>query len=189
MSNPADTHSRNSTPTETSQAFAVHYDSNVESIYAYFFYRVRDKEWAEDLTSQTFLKAFERFAQYKAEKGTVRAWLFTIARHQLIDSYRTRKVSASLDSAAELASEENVAATAATRHEAAQILRYLDGLPAQQRDIILLRVWDDLPYEEIAKVMGKSVASCKMLFSRTIHSLREDFAPLAVLLIIFMSRS
>jgi len=51
---------------------------------------------------------------------------------------------------------------------------YLAKLSSEQRDILMLRLWEEKSYKEIAEVLGKSEASCKMAFSRSIKTLRKQ---------------
>jgi RNA polymerase sigma factor (sigma-70 family) len=69
------------------QAFGALYDRYVQSIYRYLVSRLRDGEVAKDLTSQTFLTAFEAFPRYR-HNGHFPAWLFSIARSKLVDHLR-----------------------------------------------------------------------------------------------------
>jgi len=68
-----------------------------------------------------------------------------------------------------------------TREKLLAVEKYLSGLKAEQRDIVIMRVWQGMAYKEIAAILGKSEDSCKMTFSRAIHKLRQDM-PLAILI-------
>src|SRR5512142_1968019 len=87
------------------EAFARLYEAYFDRVYRFIFFRVTDDQVAEDLASQVFLKAWENLHRYKP-KGPFLAWLYAIARNTVIDSYRTRKQTVSLDDAAPLASPE-----------------------------------------------------------------------------------
>ena len=69
------------------QAFGALYDRHVQSIYRYLVSRLRNVEEAKDLTSQTFLAAFEAFPRYR-HNGHFPAWLFSIARSKMVDHLR-----------------------------------------------------------------------------------------------------
>ncbi|MEK9181352.1 MAG: sigma-70 family RNA polymerase sigma factor, partial [Patescibacteria group bacterium] len=64
------------------------------------------------------------------------------------------------------------------------VRKYLLKLSAQQRDIVTMRVWDDLTHREIAEILGTSEANCKMIFSRVLVKLKEE---MPVLLMAFLA--
>jgi RNA polymerase sigma-70 factor, ECF subfamily len=88
-----------------SDAFAQLYDAYLERVYRYVFFRVTDEETAEDLTSQVFLKAWEHLDHYQLTSTPFLAWLYTIARNQVIDHYRTHKETLTLEDAVSLPAE------------------------------------------------------------------------------------
>lgn len=166
------------------EAFARAYDTHVERIYRYHFYRTRVREVAEDLTSQTFLKALEHFASFQPKKASLTTWLYAIARNCLIDHYRTAKPTAPLEHAEEIPSDASPERTAATTLSMEHVGRLLGTLSDEQREIVLLRLWDDMPYAEIARIIGKNEGACKMTFRRAVDHLRAQAGPAALLLIL-----
>lgn len=172
---------------QTNTAFASMYDANAERIYRYHYYRLRHRETAEDLTSQTFLKAFERFGTFDPSKGTMTTWLYRIARNTFIDHLRALHPSADIGGIAEFVSSgEDVAANVVAREAVEQARTLIQRLTPDQREVVLLRLWDELSYAEIAELTGKSEAASKMAFSRGIASLRKQAGPLAVLTLLFI---
>ena len=165
--------------------FAEVYDAHIEKIYAFVYYRVSHREIAEDLTSATFLKALDKYATFKG--GNVRAWLYRIARNTITDHYRTHHPPVDLETAQDVPSTSNPAQDAETRMQLGRVREELDKLPAEQRDIVLLRVWDGLTHAEIAEILGKSEASVKMQFSRSLRQLQSKL-PLAVLILLLTLR-
>ncbi|MCL5795523.1 MAG: sigma-70 family RNA polymerase sigma factor, partial [Patescibacteria group bacterium] len=67
-----------------------------------------------------------------------------------------------------------------------RVEQYLKQLPSEQREIVIMRVWNEMSYQEIAEVLNKSEASCKMLFSRTINKLRSSL-PLTIYILILIN--
>lgn len=80
-----------------SEAFARLYDSCVDRVHRYIYFRVSDDETAEDLTSRVFLKAWENLNRYRSGSSPFIAWLYTIAKNLVIDHYRTQKESVALE--------------------------------------------------------------------------------------------
>ncbi len=164
-------------------AFAGIYDTYIDEIYKYIFYRTYHRETAEDLCSRTFLKVMEKIHQYKLKKGSFPVWIFRIARNQVIDHFRTKKRTVDIHNIPEIAGKVNVEKDAVDKEQVVRITSLLQKLKPLQREIVLLRVWQEMPYKEIAGIIGKSETNCKMIFSRTLAGLRHDFS-LAVLIIL-----
>ncbi len=165
--------------------FAEVYDAHVQKIYAFVYYRVQHREIAEDLTSTTFLKALDAYASFAG--GNVRAWLYRIARNTVTDHYRTHRPPVDLETAQDVQSASNPAHDAETRMQLEQVRTELNKLPEDQHDIVLMRVWDGLTHAEIAEVLGKSEASVKMQFSRSVRQLQSSL-PLAAFLLFLTLR-
>jgi RNA polymerase sigma factor (sigma-70 family) len=154
-------------------AFGELYDLYVEKIYNFIYYRTLHKETAEDLTSLVFTKVLENIDSFNAEKGRFSTWLYQIARNTVIDHYRAFKPSEDIENAFDLASNSNVERDADVRLSLEKVEKYLKELPKEAREIIIMRVWDGLSYKEISAITGKSEASLKMLFSRSVTKLQQ----------------
>lgn len=169
------------------EAFGGIYDSYAERIYRFFFSRTGVRELSEDLTSETFRKALEHLANFKEGKGSFTAWLYRIARNTLIDHWRTAKTDAPLDEALEIGASIDMAGAADAKERLGQVKAYLAKLSADERQVVLLRVWDELSYAEIAETMGRTEGSAKMLFSRTVQKMRRDL-PFAAVMLFLINR-
>lgn len=163
------------------QAFTLLYTHFAKPIYSFVYYKVHHKETAEDLVSTAFMKAVAAVNSFNVEKGTFSAWMYQIARNTVVNHYRAQKPEFGMDEQWDIASKENVAGTFATKEEVRQVQTYLAKLPAEQQEIMTMRLWDSMSYAEIAEILGKSEASCKMSFSRTIKKIREELPVAAVL--------
>jgi RNA polymerase sigma-70 factor (ECF subfamily) len=166
--------------------FGLLYDAYFQRIYNYVFYRTHAKETAEDITSATFFKAIRSLHTFNASKGTFSSWLYRIARNTLYDHWRRGTPAESIDDHADvLIGPDDIEGDTFDRELVRKVNDCVGRLPKAQQEIIKLRIWDDLPYAQIAEILGKSEASCKMEFSRAIHKLK-DIAPLAAMLILIM---
>lgn len=161
------------------QDFDALYTRYLKGIYAFIYYRTMERMTAEDLTSQTFLKALENIGSYNPHKGAFSTWLYRIARNTVFDHFRTTRQTKNIDDVWDLPADDNPFLDTAGHVEAQQIQSVLHTLPKDKRDLILMRLWDGLSYKEIAQLTGKSEAACKMTFSRTIAELREQLSPTA----------
>lgn len=164
-----------------SEAFGRLFDLFYDRIYRYLYFRTYKRDTAEDLASVTFMKALEKLSQFRPERGEFSAWLYRIARNSLFDYFRARRLTLELDENWEIADETDLSRDAETRDLWDRLKPLLAELKPDQQDLIKMRIWDEMSYSEIARVLGKKEAACKMSFSRTLRLLRERF-PLEYLL-------
>lgn len=154
-------------------AFAKIYDAYIDKLYKFIYFKV-DAFEAEDLTELTFMKAWEKRKKYDPAKSSFSSWLYTIARNTVIDHYRVSKPTEELD--VRLPDEKKISNPKFQTEESlnASLLRKaVNSLPKNYRDIVLLRFIDDLSYEEIADIMGKSEGSIRIMQFRAIRQLRD----------------
>jgi len=164
------------------EEFEKLYNFYFKKIYRFIYWRTSHKETAEDLTSQTFIKALEKISTFNQSLGTFSAWIFRIARNKTIDYYRRKRTEIDIDRVWELSSREDIAQDFQTREKLKEAAHYLDKVKLEHRDIVIMRVWDGLSYKEISQIVGKSEANCRMIFSRTIRTLRKEIVLLLLLI-------
>lgn len=164
-----------------SQAFGELYDHYLGQIYRFVYYKVFSKETAEDLVSDTFMKAFGRLSSYKENRGQFSTWLYQIARNTVIDYYRTQKSHISIDDTFDIPFNERTPEQIDVLASLNKVEEYLKKLPARQREIIMMRVWEGQSFKEIASNIGGSESSIKMAFSRSIRQLRDECGDSALL--------
>jgi RNA polymerase sigma-70 factor (ECF subfamily) len=130
----------------------------------------------EDLTSEVFLRVFDRLPQFSGDEPNFRSWLFTIAHRILIDDARRRQrrprtTALGLDVETRPAGDVEHEAMAKVGADWADEL--LASLPPDQRAVVSLRVTADLSLEQVAEILGKRVGAVKSLQHRALESLRR----------------
>jgi RNA polymerase sigma-70 factor (ECF subfamily) len=164
-------------------AFGQLYDHYVKRIYNFIYYKTFKKDVAEDITSQTFYKALKNIHTLDTGKS-FSAWLYTIANNSIIDHYRRDKTNADIDDFWDLQDESDIVGDVSNKQAFSEVKKYMKNLNQNERDIILMRVWQDLSYKEISEITGKSEASSKMAYSRAIQKIREALPHLGVSIIL-----
>lgn len=166
------------------EAFGQLYDRHSAMIYRYLFSKTSTRCVAEDLTSETFLRALRGLAGLSPEDTTFGAWLITIARNLVNDHYRSgwTRLAIVTDEIEPQADQrpgpEQLAVTALT---ASAVRATIRELPADQRECLILRFFSGLSISETAQVLGRSEGAVKQLQwrgTRRLHSLMTDQATL-----------
>lgn len=167
-------------------AFAKLYEAYIDKIFAFVYRKTSDKEVAEDLCSQSWMKAMRSLKMIQVDERTnFKAWIYTIANNTVIDYYRTHKGEVDIDCICERGVSEDFAAQLDAKNTLKQISEYLWELKEIEKEIFTLRVWDDLSYKEIAWLLGKSQDACKKSFSRTLKKISAHIWILIVWIILF----
>ena len=155
------------------QRFTALYRRYLKPVYTYFYQQVGSVQDAEDLTAATFSQALASLDRYQ-EQGRFAAWLFGIARHQLLHHQRGRPWAGqplTPDLPAEPGHEPE--AQALGRDELRRLQGRLQALPAEQREALSLRFFAELRTAEVARLMGRSEGAVKMLVHRAVTALRD----------------
>lgn len=145
---------------------------------AYAFFR--DKEDALDLVQETFLRLFQKIDSYE-EGRSFEAWLLQVARHLCIDRYRKERARRGLEASVPV-DELPVAAAGAEEAVHASDLkdilsRCVEKLSERQRQIFILRHYNQLKNEEIARSLGISLGTVKSLHFKALQNLRALMEP------------
>ncbi len=147
-------------------------------IYRYTAFRV-SSEAAEDIVADVFVKAWEKLHQYKPHKGVpFGAWLFRIARHTVIDTYRRDRDFEEVSE--DLADPDtfNRADTATRNRDILRIVREaLDQLPRRYREILVLSYIANLPHHEVARVLRMTEGGVRTLKFRALRKLEALLPP------------
>ncbi len=165
------------------EAFGPLYDQYLQRIYSFVYFKTLHRELAEDLTSTAFLKAFQKISLYDISQGAFSSWLYAIASNTITDHFRSHKHEHAIDDVWDLGDDTDIEIDTHNKQLLDAVQAYMTKLKPQQRDILMLRLWEGLSYAEIAQHLNMTEASCKMSFSRTIRELRKAM-PLPVFLLL-----
>ncbi len=156
------------------EAFARLYDAYVERVSRYVYFRVSEDCDVEDLVSQVFLKAWENLERYKMGSSPFAAWLYTIARNLVIDHYRTKKDTLSLEDVLALPADMELPdEQAQTRFDLEALRDALQFLTPDQQQALILKYIAGLPNENIARVMNKQEGTVRGLQMRGLQTLAK----------------
>ena len=157
--------------------FTKIYDEYVDSIYRFVFIKVNSNEIAEDLTSEVFLKSWEKFKQKQGDSiENPRAYLYKIARNRIIDFYRERGKTTIISIEQEkivLKSDENLEENQEKDMNLEKIQKALTNLNSDYQDVIILRHIDGLSIKDIAKILDKSNGATRVMLHRAMEQLKE----------------
>lgn len=148
-------------------------------VLAYSFFR--NREDALDIVQETFLRLYEKAVLFR-DGEEFQAWLFQIARNLCIDSYR-RNRKRRADRAAEarledLPSTADDPADCERRADLRALFRsVLPRLAEKQRTVFVMKHYNDMPYQEIARTLGIAVGTVKSLHFKAVRNLRKHLGP------------
>lgn len=159
--------------------FEAIYNENFKRVFSFVNKLCGDGDLAEELTQETFFQAFKSFYRFRGE-CEISTWLTAIAKHTYYQYLRKNKLgpdAISLDYLAEtycantLCSPEDElvkkSVSEATR-------RIVGSIPEKYRDVVMLRIYGEVPFSQIAKVLNISESSAKVIFFRAKKILMEE---------------
>jgi RNA polymerase sigma-70 factor (ECF subfamily) len=160
-------------------AYGELYQRYVEKIYRYIYFKVGGRDETEDLTSQTFLKAWDAIGDYEWRNHPFGAWLFRIAHNLVVDYHRAKKETVGLDDATpqlegrtskDALRPEQVLGEMITME---RVRRAIGRLTEEQQQVLILRFFDELSTGEVATIMGKNSGAIRGLQFRALSALRD----------------
>lgn len=149
--------------------FAELYERHFERVYAYIVRRVRDRDDAEDLTSEVFHQALAHLPRFEWRGVPFSAWLYRIAANAIVDRAQRTARERGQPSAEEPVDET----TPEDIEERARLFRLVGRLPADQRLVVMKRFAEQRSVREIAVELGRSEGAIKQLQFRGLQTLRS----------------
>jgi RNA polymerase sigma-70 factor (ECF subfamily) len=171
-----------------SEAFGLIYDRYLETVFRFVYFRVGNRQLAEDLTSDTFLRALRRIGSFTWQGRDLGAWLVTIARNLVADHFKSGRYRLEittgdvLDTDKEDRGPEGTPETVVVDHITnVTLLTAVKRLNPEQQECIVLRFLLGFSVAETAQAMGKNDGAIKALQYRAVRALArllpEGFRP------------
>ena len=150
-------------------SFAAVAESELDSVHRYLLFLTGNRSVAEDLTGETFEKAFRMWRRFDPRRGTARSWLCRIARNTALDHFRTEERRRRREEryARDLPEAEDSAIGTGPLEAA------LAQLSPSEREVVALRVLLELDGPTAARVLGISATACSTRLSRALKRLEE----------------
>jgi len=150
--------------------FAELYERHFERVYAYVVCRVRDRDAAEDLTSEVFHKALANLGRYEWRGAPFGAWLVRIAANAIVDRLkRTSREVVDSDRVPDAPAEPEATAV----EDWAIVFRLIQDLPPDQRTVVVARYIEERSIKEVAAQLNRSEGAIKQLQLRALQTLRS----------------
>lgn len=156
------------------EAFAQLYDHYLDTVYRYLYYRTGSHSLAEDLTSETFLRALRRIDTFAWQGRDFGAWLVVIARNLSVDHFRSAAFRLELSTSDILATDrgdDGIEDVVLARLRSAALVDAVRMLKPDQQECIVLRFLQELSVGETARVLDRSEGAVKQLQLRAVRAL------------------
>jgi RNA polymerase sigma-70 factor (ECF subfamily) len=164
-------------------ALAALYDRHARVLYSLALRIVSDRELAQEVLQDTFLRCWNGAERYDPDRGEVVAWLIGVARHRAIDLLRSRPHQARLREGRPLPAPERLAGPPEPDAGDSLLLRRamtaaLAALSPAQREAIELAYYTGLTQTEIARVQGEPLGTVKSRMRSGLERLRAALGPM-----------
>jgi len=156
-------------------AFGLLYEYYQPKIYRFIYLKVSHREEAEDLTHQTFLKAWVNLGAYTPQGYPFGSFLYRIARNLVIDHYRTRKETQALESVEEIATlaSSSPHLELETKMAMENVRTVLASMKPEYQEVIIMKYIEEMTNGEIADMLEKSEGAVKLLHHRAMKVLKQ----------------
>ncbi len=154
-----------------------HYKEHSDRVYSYIYLLVRHRECAEDLTQETFYKAYKALDSFNKQASTA-TWLLKIARNVTYDYFRRKRVIQFFAFNKEHDLETTALSPESRFEQKEQLTKMYDSLSKLKKDyqeVLLLRKIQECSIKETAYILGWTEAKVKMKMTRALVALKKEF--------------
>ena len=155
--------------------FEEYYNAELPRVYNFFRYRVGDNQLAEDLTSETFEKAWRHRERYREDLAAFSTWLFTIARRVAQDYFRKHQNEIPLAEISSLPANESTEDTIQQNADSAHLAVLLARLADRDRELVALKSGAGLTNRAIDRLSGLSESNVGVILHRAVQILRSEW--------------
>jgi len=156
------------------EAFAQLYVRYHPAVFQRALSLVGNRQEADDLASETFLRAWSAIHRFEDRGVSIQAWLLTIAQRAALRQLRKRQPGLAVDPVVLEASAEYSPEQAAERKSELEIVRRaMLALPRLQREVLAKRLLEGLSYAEVVASIGKPLGTVRVIQHRALRSLRQ----------------
>ena len=150
------------------------YKAFMPDVYRYCYSKLGNKSESEDVTSQTFLSALENIQNYVFKDKSIKCWLFIIARNIIYKGFR-KPESMEFDETWQGSEDDNVLDAIADKELLLKIEEFVKNFKPPVPEIIRLKIWEEMTFDEIAQILNISVSNAKMSYYRAMSKVNEVF--------------
>lgn len=158
-------------------AFEDIYGEYFPRVYVFLYRMCRSADLAEELTQETFYEAFKSFRRFRGESELF-TWLASIAKHVYFSHLRKNKRGelVELELLTDTLSDGGADPSIGIQHEETvkSVRRAIKKMPQKYKDVVVLRIYAELPFSEIADSLGITENSAKVIFHRAKKMLTEE---------------
>lgn len=167
------------------RAFDILLERYQQKLFSYIFFIIKDQKISEDIFQETFMKAIVTIKSGRyTENGRFYSWLSRIAHNLIIDQFRTERNENTISSEEggydllnnQDICEENIEESIINAQIMKDIRKLVDNLPANQKEIIMMRFYRNMSFKDIAEVTGTSINTALGRMRYAIINLRKMIA-------------
>jgi RNA polymerase sigma-70 factor, ECF subfamily len=161
------------------KAFATLYDRHIRAAYCLAYRMMGEKQAAEDLAQEAFIKVWRRAGSYRAQKASVRTWILSIVHNRGIDQLRSlasrRRTQEKIEASAASSQPSEAFAQTWRNTQAEQVREALSTLPKEQLKILELAYFSGYTHVEIAELLGVPLGTVKGRMRAGLKKMRAYF--------------
>ncbi len=160
------------------EAYGVIYKKYFQKLYRYCKFNTKSDEHAKDICQESFVKAWKKLKDFKTEgQWSIQAFLFTIARNLIIDATRKKKEFA-LEEFESLPDEKDLYEEIDRKQDITRVRNVLSKLEDFERQIILLRYFEEMSSQEVAHILGVKDGALRVRTFRVMQKMKDIFETL-----------
>lgn len=156
-------------------AFEALYEEYYAKLFFYIYKRIGNREDAEDLAGEAFLYAYDHYGSFDPEKCAVSTWLYIIVNSRVKNYYRDHRSHINLEDMENILPDDGDDMEKAVWLEQlrANLKEAVNSLPDKQREVIVMKYFQDLTHKEIAKALHTSEGNTRVILSRALDRLKD----------------